>query len=419
MGDGNTSTRDRPMRVGIVGLGTASTDIVPEILRHPQLDLAVGCDIRAEARTQFTHRYGVPAFETVEELVSGKSVDAVYVASPNRFHCEHAVIAASYGKELIVEKPLALTLAECDEMVAAAAANGVRLLAGHTHSFDAPIQAMEDLIADGVIGEVYMVNNWYYTDWLFRGRLADELDVGLGGGVVFRQAPHSVDIVRVLAAARPVSVRAVTSSVDTAHPTHGGFVALLTFDSGAVGNIVFSGYAHFDSSELTFGIGENGYPRSPDTHLAARRRISALGSADAEAQYKNSMRFGGDQAGQWLKSGDRDPSSQKHPCYGLTVVSGTRGDLRQTPDGIFRYGSGEWLEVPVARAPLERAAELDCLYNAWKDDTDLPSHDGRWAKGTLEVCLAIIESGRTGREVSLHHQLLPRTAAAAGAGQRR
>lgn len=388
------------MRVGIVGLGTASTQIVAEITGHPHLELVAACDVRSQAREQFAARFGVPAHETVAELAASPEVDAVYVASPNNFHCEHVIIAAEHGKEIIVEKPMALSLDECDRMIEAADRNGVRLLAGHTHSFDSPVRAMSELIENGTIGDVYFVHNLYYTDWLFRGRLPDELDPAKGGGTVFRQGPHSVDIVRLLAGGDVRSVRAVTNAVDPGHPTEGGFVAMLFFERGVTATIVFSGYAFFDSSELTYGLGESGDPRPRDTHAGSRHTINSLGSADQEARYKDSMRFGGSRAGQWLHE-RVDPAARKHPFYGLTLVSGTKGDLRQSPDGILIYDNEGIREIPVERASLEREAELDVLYHAWRDDVSLPSHDGRWAKVTLEVLLAIRESSRIGREIVL------------------
>lgn len=392
------------MRVGVIGLGTASTHIVPEIIGHPHLELAAGCDTRAAAREQFEKDHELPAYETAVELCASPSVDAVYVSSPNSFHCEHVVSAAKAGKEIIVEKPIALSLEECDRMIRAADENGVRLLAGHTHSFDAPIVRMAELIRDRVIGDVYMIHNLYYTDWLFRGRLPEELDTAKGGGTVFRQGPHSVDIIRLLAGDSVRSVHAVTSAVDPRHPTEGSFVVMLTFAGGAVATIVFSGYAFFDSSELTFGVGESGAPRPADTHAKARAHIRSLADPAAEAAYKDSMRFGGERAGEWLRSESYcDPQSRKHPFYGLTLVSGTLGDIRQSPDGLLLYNDSGVREIDIPRAALERESELEMLYRAWSSDQPLESHDGRWARDTLEVLLAIHESQESGNVIDLRH----------------
>ncbi len=76
---------------------------------------------------------------------------------------------------------------------------------------------------------------------------------------------------------------------------------------------------------------------------------------------------------------DQDRSTPKHPYYGITVVSGTRGDLRQTPDGIAIYGNEGRQETVVPRQALEREAELSVLYDAWADEKPLASHDATWA----------------------------------------
>src|SRR5207253_234403 len=114
-----------------------------------------------------------------------------------------------------------------------------------------------------------------------------------------------------------------------------------------------------------------------------------------------SVRYAGTKQGAW---GGR-PVEKHHEFYGLTVVSCERGDMRQSPDGLFVYEDEGRREVPVPVRGSERDAELDCLYEAWRNDRPLPSHDGRWGKATLEVCLAIRESSRLRQEVLLKHQV--------------
>ena len=101
------------------------------------------------------------------------------------------------GKHLLVEKPMALTLADCAAMTHAAQAAGVALVVGHSHSFDAPVARTRELIAERPFGRLRMIHALNYTDWLYRPRRPEEL--GDGGGVLFNQAPHQVDVVRLLA----------------------------------------------------------------------------------------------------------------------------------------------------------------------------------------------------------------------------
>ena len=388
------------MRIGLAGLGAASTEIINALKKNGNVSLTAGCDVRAELRDAFVEREGGLAFESVEAMAASGAVDVVYVATPNHLHCDHVVAAASAGKDVIVEKPMALTLAECDRMIEAAKTHGTRLLAGHTHSFDAPVVAMRRAIDDGLIGDVYMINQWYYTDWLYRGRLPDELDVGKGGGVVYRQGPHGLDIIRLLAD-RPVRrVKAFTTSLDFRGPTHGSYTALIEFDGAVHSTVVFSGYSFFDTAELTFGLGELGCPRPSETNGRARAFIRELSARDGEEDHKRSVAYGGAEASKWQSVVMHcEDDVRKHPFYGLTVVSGSRGDMRQSPDGLYIYDDEGRRELLIGKEVLEREAEINILYEAWRDDVPLAAHDGSWARDTLELVLAIIESAESGVEV--------------------
>ena len=85
---------------------------------------------------------------------------------------------------------------------------GVQLVVGHSHSFNAPILETRRIIERGEFGAVRLINAQYYTDFLYRPRRPEELDSTRGGGVVFSQGAHQVDIVRLLAGGLARSVRA-------------------------------------------------------------------------------------------------------------------------------------------------------------------------------------------------------------------
>ena len=99
-------------------------------------------------------------------------------------------------------------------MIAAAKAANVNLLVGHSHSFDLPYLRAREMIRSGAYGRVRMINALNFTDFLYRPRRPEELDTGRGGGVVFSQAAHQVDVVRLLAGGKATSVRAFTGSWD-------------------------------------------------------------------------------------------------------------------------------------------------------------------------------------------------------------
>ena len=172
----------RVLRFGVAGLGVAAAQIVPAIAKHPHLRIAAAAEPRQEARDKFVQQYAGEVFNTVEEMCASPNVDAVYVCTPNQFHAEHVIAAAEQGKHVIVEKPMALSIESCEAMNAAVERNGVKLLCGHTHSFDAPICKMHEIVRSRELDALCMINTWHYQDWLYRSRGPTELDPSLGCG---------------------------------------------------------------------------------------------------------------------------------------------------------------------------------------------------------------------------------------------
>ena len=115
-------------------------------------------------------------------------------------------------------------------LIDAARRAGVHLVVGHSHSFDAPVVRLRALSRAAISARVRMINAINYTDYLYRPRRPEELDTAQGGGAVFNQAAHQVDIVRLVGGGRVASVRAATGAWDPARPTEGAYAALLTFD---------------------------------------------------------------------------------------------------------------------------------------------------------------------------------------------
>jgi phthalate 4,5-cis-dihydrodiol dehydrogenase len=390
--------------MGIAGLGAASVNALPSLAAHPRVRIAAAADPRPIAREAFERQFAAPAFDDVEALCASPEVDAVYILTPNELHARHAIMAAEHRKQVIGDKPMALTLEDCDAMLAAADRNGVQLLIGHSQGLDAPIVEMARLAASGELGRPLMVNSWFYSDWLYRPRSAEELDASRGEGVVLRQGPPHVDIVRMIAGGLGRSVKARVSRADPARPIDGSYMAFLDFEGGAAATLAYSAYAHFDSNELTFGIGLQGFPEDPDINLRTRQRYRDLAGPEAERALKEAGRYPGP-----LARGLPDLAARPHHAFfGITVVSCERGDIRQSPDGLIVYGDDGRREIPLPAGQRlgqrYTSTELDLMVDAWEHDRPLAAYDGRWGKATLEACLAIQQSASQGREIELRHQ---------------
>jgi phthalate 4,5-cis-dihydrodiol dehydrogenase len=390
------------LRIGLAGLGAATPNALPEIANHPDYRITAAADIRPEALARFAAEVGGETFSSVEALCHSPNVDVVHILTPNHLHAEHAIAAANAGKQVICDKPMAISLAECDAMIAAAERHGVRLLVGHTQSLDAPIRRMAEIAGGGELGALLMVNTWFFSDWLYRPRAEYELDTAKGEGLVMRQGPVQVDIARMIGGGLAKSVRAIASTVDPKRPIDGSYSAFLEFENGAAGTLVYNALGHFDSSELTFGIGLQGKPADAETHARSHANIARFGSPHDEWDYKESTRYGGSAATRPLTG---PPSNPHHAFFGITVASCERGDVRQSPDGLFLYDANGRREVAIPE-PAKRytTTELDLMYDAWSHDRPLALHDGHWGRATVEVCLGILESSRSGQPVALSRQ---------------
>jgi phthalate 4,5-cis-dihydrodiol dehydrogenase len=183
---------------------------------------------------------------------------------------------------------------------------------------------------------------------------------------------------------------------DASRPTQGSYSAFLEFQDGATANLVYSGYDHFHSVELT-GQSEGGVAVDPGRrqHAAARRALASAASSGGDASLKRHGAFG---------RNARNDAPPHAAYFGLTIVSCEHADIRQTPNGLMVYDDSSQWEVPL---PLEKAGRdlmIDELYNAVVHQRP-PLHSARWAKATLEVTLAVLESARTHQELELVHQV--------------
>lgn len=383
-----------PVRLGVAGLGRGFMLTLPSLLADPHTRLVACAAPRVESRQAFSDRFGGKAHETIQALAEDPDVEAVYIATPHQMHRAHVETLAAGGKHLLVEKPLAIGMEDATAIVEIADRAGIALITGPSHSFDQPIVTARRMIADGRFGSVRMIHAFNYTDFLYRPRRPEELSTDQGGGVVFSQAVHQVDVVRLLMGREALSVTAATGAWDPARPTEGAYATLIHFDGGGFANLVYSGYAHYDTDILQEGIGELGQPKDPANHGAARRALAAVSSPEEEAALKAKRTFNGTEP---------PPPAPFPEHFGPILVSCERADLRISPKGIEIWGDTERETVDVSATPAPRSEVLKALYAAVRHGTP-PPQTARWGRASLEICHAILESAKTNARVNLRHQ---------------
>ena len=378
----------RKLNIGAAGLGRAFALMAPTLAADARVALVAGSDPRPDAQRRFSQEFRTSAYATVEELCADPAVEVVYVATPHELHAPHARLAASRGKHLLVEKPMALTADECRSIIDAARRAGVQLVVGHSHSFDAPIAFARKLIEGGDFGRLRMISALNYTDFLYRPRRPEELDPAKGGGAVMNQGAHQVDVVRMLAGGTVKSVRAMTGAWDASRRVEGAYSALLTLADGAFASISYSGYAHFDSDELLGWIGESGQRKDP-----ARYGVARLNLTGDETKLKGARNYGGNAFAAPAKP-------EAHAHFGLLVASCDGADLWPTPEGVWVYADKEKYLERIAPPAVPRSSVIDELYAAVVDGRP-PLHDGAWGAATVEVCAAMLRSASEGKEIAL------------------
>ena len=391
------------LNLGIIGLGGGASQMLPAFARHSRVSVTAAADIDQDQLDKFRTQYEGETFLSAEAICQSPNVDVVYIATPNQFHSEHALIALENKKHVYMEKPMTLTLEEADVMIQAAERNGMQLAVNVKHSFEPRIRKIREMVVSEELGKLRMLNYWYFNDWLYSPRTAEELTPELGGGVPWRQGPHQFDILRTIAGGLVRTVRATTGVWDETRPVPGCYSSFLEFENGVVATAVYSGYDHFNSRELTYRVDEgDAWPDAP-VHAKARTALREAGSKEAETAMKRDRRFGGtgrDPAG--ASPGQRRPTPWI--LGGPLVASFDKGDVRLTPNGLMVYGEEEKREISLPNLPDGRDGIIDEVYQAVVNGRR-PSNDGHWGKATLEVVLALFQSGKERREIQMSHQV--------------
>lgn len=389
----------RPVRLGVLGLGRAFTLMLPTLMSDQRIEVVAGYDPRDSAREQLAIEFGAKAHHSAQALCADPDVEWVYVATPHQMHAEHVLLAAQHGKSVLVEKPLALSLEDCQAMIEACAQAQVHLMVGHSHSFNTPVLTAKKIIEDGTYGAVKMIHAWNYTDFIYRPRRPEELDTRLGGGVIFSQAAHQVDVVRLLGGGQVLSVYGCTGQWDQNRKTEGAYSALLTFDRGLFASITYNGYGGYDSDADMNWRGELGGAKSPDAHQITRQRYSQCTDETMEAQRKADRNFGGPDYVPASVSG-----AQTFQHFGPVLVTCERADLRLTPYGVDVYSLDGKVTCYPECSVIPRVEVMDEIWSVAREGGQV-LHSGEWALATLEVCLGILASAQTSMPVLMHHQI--------------
>ena len=249
------------LKTGIIGCGKVGDFHAKAFEALENSEFTAVCDNNIERARAFAERYGVKAYDDIEAMIRECGLDVVSICTPHPLHANPAVIAADCGCNVLIEKPLASSLEDCDRIIEAGDRNHVTIGTMVQRRFYRPCMRIHQAIEDGkigrpVLGMVTMLG-WrdknYYDSDPWRGSWKGE-----GGGVMVNQAPHQIDLLQWYMG-EVDEVYGVWKNLN--HPyieVEDTAVAVVKFKSGAVGNIVVSNSQNPALYGRVHIFGENG-----------------------------------------------------------------------------------------------------------------------------------------------------------------
>jgi len=340
------------IRWAVVGAGgIADRRTIPEgIVPASNAQLVGVYDADPERLAQVSAKYGVRASASYDELLSSGDVDVVYIATPTQLHHDQALSAIRAGRHVLCEKPLARTVPECEELVAAALGGGVKLGVNFMMRFHACHVRLREMVQAGDLGTLVFgraeLNCWYPP---IAGAFRQDPALG-GGGALADMGNHCIDVLE-LFFGRTAEVSAYTANRVQDYRSEDTSVCLLRFRTGAIGAV-----------DALFNV--------PDD--AARNALEVYGSRGSVVSFGT---IGQDSPGK------------------LTAVlerGGKAYDAAQVREGPVPAETVEPEPVNIYRAHVE------AFSRAVAEDTPppIPGEDGLWNHRVIEACYRSAQTGR-------------------------
>ena len=279
------------IRVGIIGCGKiAQVRHIPEYAANPHAEVYGFYDINRERTEQLAAQFGGKAFAAYEELLADPTIDAVSVCAANHAHAEITIAALKAGKHVLCEKPMAVTLPECEAMVAAAKESGKYLMIGQNQRLAKAHSKAKELIEQGAIGKVLTFrtifghggpetwsidpgkNVWFFDKT--KAAMGAMADLGI----------HKTDMIQYVLGTRIAKTQAVLTTLDKRDATGGligvddNAICIYQMENGVIGTMTASWTYYAAEDNTTVIYGTKGELRLYDDPKYSVQQINADGT---------------------------------------------------------------------------------------------------------------------------------------------
>jgi predicted dehydrogenase len=234
---------EEELKVAVIGAGAIAGNHFEAIRATAGFKACAVADIDRARADELAARYGIAAYLDYRELIERERPDAVAIALPHYLHKEAAVFAAGFGCHLMLEKPMALSVAECDDIIRAAQAADIRMLIGHTQHYMAENLHAKSILQGGELGSLVMIHDVRHTNYYQSSRPDWFLEKAKsGGGVLANLGTHSIDKIQWLAGSAVRKVNASISRFGDRGDVEGSGIVYLELENGVPATVVQSGY---------------------------------------------------------------------------------------------------------------------------------------------------------------------------------
>lgn len=227
----------KKIRLGVIGAGSFANFHLDGIAEIVDVEVVAICDTCIERAKEKAKKYHIESvYSDYHELLAREDIDAVTLPLPDQVHNEITIAALRAGKHVLCEKPMALNLDECKEMVRVAQECGKQLMVGQIGRYTPAFVKAKELVDAGEIGDIMFIESEYAHDYSKIGgaggwRVTPERHPILGGGC------HAIDLIRMIAG-NPIEVAAYANNkVLTDWPINDTTIAIMKFPSGAIGKV--------------------------------------------------------------------------------------------------------------------------------------------------------------------------------------
>lgn len=299
------------IKIAIVGTGIIGLDHIKAISQIEECSLCALCDVNEEVVKKLSEEYGVPYFTDYKDIPGSVDVDAVILNLPHFLHCESTVFFLENGINVLIEKPMANTVEECDKMIEAAKKNNKKLAVGHVQRFLQHNRRIKELAMSGKLGKFCMYTETRNIDYFVSTRPKWFLDKEkAGGGISMNYGAHAMD--KLFYLLDPQNVKASGNLANFANDAtiegHAQFV--VSFPQGCSAAITLDGYGYVPATAEYFFTG------------GSIRMFEGEG-----------LKYQTD--GNWINI-ERDPDFKNHMVFQLEeFCKFLKGEESETPDGEY------------------------------------------------------------------------------------